>query len=651
MKYFFLLPVTMVLTACGGSGSSENTGRDPLPPPVTTPDVAELEALTSQSGLSLYGDSSITSFDSVGFAITADNAEIASISWTQVSGPSLQILSNRSQTIGFDVPQAGDYMLRASVTLEGANAPITMEHSFTAAESVQANANVRLDHSVVERGSVSLRVNSSLDLEQSTISWEQIAGPEVLDFTPQEDDLFFDVPEVDRDRVVQIRVTVTSPSGQVQSDDSFITIDNTVINENGYFPDNQQVVSTDMFVFNDDSPFKNAVEDCVYNNVLDRTCTFETLPLIGQTTSTPTIEDILDRTLVSHEWMGERFKQYLESSAAGPDMLNLLRGVTAVVISYDVRPSFYWVATGAIYLDADNFWVTPNERDTLNEAPDFRANFGNDLNFIIPWRYVKNNEYYPAGIYPSEQRGMRTFEDLEADISWLMYHELGHANDFFPPNTWNTFSQSSDPLTEFRQNGTNSDILDRSFPLRSDEMHALADVRFAGVDANDVQKTYNGDDLIPFFEPDISPAFYSYLNEREDFATLFERFMMKYRLDASADVALITREDNPNFIVSWGQRDRFNHADIQARVRFAVENVLPEVGDVEAIQASLPAPVLMNSSLSWFDNLVLGQSNSNSVSALSSSTQNNIEVSDQIREFREQELQGLHQDEFKLPSQ
>ena len=95
---------------------------------------------------------------------------------------------------------------------------------------------------------------------------------------------------------------------------------------------------------------------------------------------TPDIEDILNRTLVSHQWM-KRFEQYLRDSVVGQDMLNLLRGVTAVVISAEVRPSFYWAVTGAIYLDADN-WLTPVERDTLNEAPDYRAGFGAELQLL-----------------------------------------------------------------------------------------------------------------------------------------------------------------------------------------------------------------------------------------------------------------------------
>ena len=35
---------------------------------------------------------------------------------------------------------------------------------------------------------------------------------------------------------------------------------------------------------------------------------------------------------------------------------------------------------------------------------------------------------------------------------------------------------------------------------------------------------------------------YSYFTEREDLATLFERFMMLHRLDAEADVGVFTRE-------------------------------------------------------------------------------------------------------------
>lgn len=287
----------------------------------------------------------------------------------------------------------------------------------------------------------------------------------------------------------------------------------------------------------------------------------------------------MDRVLVSHQWMGERFKDYLTNSVVGPDMLRLLRGVTAIVISYEVRPSFYWAVTGAIYLDADNFWVTPLERDTLNEIPDYRSGFGSDLQFIMPWRYVKDDNYYPAGRFPVADRLTRTFADVEADISWLMYHELGHANDFFPPASWGQLSLNRSPLETINLSSMapDSDDLDSTFPLRSDEMHALAKVNFGGDDATLAQKNVTPDDVVNLFTPDVSTGFYNYYTTREDYATLFEKFMMKYRLDADSDIAIVARNDNPDYLVSWGQRNRFNEPALQQRVLFTVNRVLPEI--------------------------------------------------------------------------
>jgi hypothetical protein len=109
-----------------------------------------------------------------------------------------------------------------------------------------------------------------------------------------------------------------------------------------------------------DSPYANQLRDCVFSNTRSESCTLGTLPLLGMDTRNPTIDDVMDRVLVSHEWMGTRFRDLLE--ALPDDMLLLMRGVTAVVISSDVRPSFYWTRTGAIYLDPDYIWLTPEER-------------------------------------------------------------------------------------------------------------------------------------------------------------------------------------------------------------------------------------------------------------------------------------------------
>jgi hypothetical protein len=595
------------LTACGGSSNDGQTnGRAELPPAVITESVGTLEPIMTFGNIDLFGDSEFITNGSYGFALTTnDNSQITAVNWQQLSGPELIVLATNSQTIGFDALHAGNYTLQADVTTNTGIQQIT--HQFAVQQSDLTVANLRLDHTVTERGKVSLRVDSfNNNISTAAIIWKQVAGPAVLELQTEENRAFFIAPAVESDQIVQIETTVTFADGSTSIDKSIVTINDTQIIDTAYFPNSNIITSDDVFSFKADSAYKTAIESCIYTNSLNSTCTFGTLPLIGQQFNDPTIADILDRTLVSHDWMGQRFTQYLEQSAAGPDMLKLLRGVTAVVISYDVRPSFYWAATGAIYLDARNFWVIPEERDTLNEVPDFRSGFGSDLQFRVLWRYIKDNApYMPGANFSSTARDTRTFDALEADISWLMYHELGHANDFFPHDVWADLSNSDDPLSFFRNNGTNSDLMINSFPLNSAQMKGLAQVSFAGETANATQKTYVASDIEAFFTPDIASSYYSYLNEREDFATLFERFMMQYRLNASADIGIVNTQNNANFLVTWGQRDRFNHSTIQERTRFTVEKILPDLGDIAALQAELPTSTQLRSNVSWFDNVDL----------------------------------------------
>ncbi len=607
-----VIGATFLLAACGGSsdGGSGPAAPAPQPPPPTpVPDDSPATPLTTSNGLELYGQAEASLNESVGFAIrAASNASLSNVRWEQVSGPSsLVILANHTQAIGFDATVAGEYQLRVTAN-EANGTQRSLDFSLQVNQSDGVGANIRLDHTATERGRASLKVDVPADREVSTIEWEQIAGPDAQNVTIDEDSpsyVFFDAPSVNTDSVIVYQASITFTDQTTASDTALVMVKEDPINDDAYFPNSNLIVSADMFAYRPDSPYAAAIEGCVYTNQLAQTCRFSQLPLIGQIENNPTIEDILDRTLVSHNWMGERFEQYLRTSLAGPDMVQLLRATTAIVISYDVRPSFYWTATGAIYLDGRNFWLTPQERDTLNDRPDFRSDFGAQLSFVMPWRYVKNNDYYPAGRYPAEDRLQRTFSDLEASISWLMYHELGHANDFFPPSRWASLSTSDDPLSHFRANGASSDSFIVSHPLSSQQMKDLAQVSFAGETASTQQRGYRGDDVEQFFTPDVSPSYYSYLNEREDFATLFERFMMIYRLGASNDVGIIDTVDNSDVLVTWGQRNRINDARLQARVRSAVSTILPDL-NVAAIQAQLPQPELLDPTKSWFDNVVIG---------------------------------------------
>ncbi|MGL5360556.1 MAG: hypothetical protein ACRDBI_12710, partial [Shewanella sp.] len=281
----------------------------------------------------------------------------------------------------------------------------------------------------------------------------------------------------------------------------------------------------------------------------------------------------------------------------------LLQSVTAVVISYDVRPSFYWVVTGAIYLDPSDLWLTPAQRDSINEAPDYRSNFGNELNFIMPWRYVKNNQYAAQG-FPMTVRATRTLNQINPDLASLLYHELAHANDFFPRSVHASLKGPT-LLDDFERRNRSqslvSDQISRLYPLTSAQMSGLAKVSFLGANANDEQKAYQPSDVSTFFANDSANDFYAYSSTREDTAMLLEEAMMSYRYQILRDVAVTNKPAQlsaDSLIVEWGQRGRIGEASLESRAAFVIDEMLPELDGLSLI-ASLPEPLAMAQGQSW----------------------------------------------------
>lgn len=597
-----LLSLTLFLSACGGSGGSSND----TPPPVTPPPAA--------TTLTIQGDTEANQNQSVAIiAMLNADASAYKFTWTQTSGPALELLTANSQVLSFDAPSPGEYGFSVSVSDQNGAVRFQDTHTLMVNNQVH-NATVRLDHVVSESAKVSFRADAIPQREIISISWQQTAGQTVpqSNFTATDDEqfLFFDAPLVSADQILQFRATMTLDNGDNITDEVYLLVRNVASNEDGFFPGSaERIVTTEMHAYNSNSPYASALESCVYNNSVGSSCRFSTLPLLGQVSDSPDIDDVMDRVLVSHQWMGDRLKSYLENSVAAQDMLLLFRGVTAIIISYDVRPSFYWVATGAIYLDADNFWVTPEERDTLNDVPDFRSAFGADLQFIMPWRYVKDNQSYLArAAYPRQQRLSRTFEDLEADITWLMYHELAHANDYFPPDRWQDIPSSSDPLAYYNVMAPDSTSFASFYPLTSEQLKALAQVSFAGETATTEQRNVTDVEAAEMFQNDRAAMYYSYSSIREDYATLFERFMMAYRFGAEADTAVMkVRNENPDLIVTWGQRSRINDPSLLNRTRQVVRNIYPDL-DVDAIQPTLPAAQELRAGETWEANLNLEDS-------------------------------------------
>jgi hypothetical protein len=330
--------------------------------------------------------------------------------------------------------------------------------------------------------------------------------------------------------------------------------------------------------------------------------------------SDPTVEDVLERTLVSHTWMGVNLAQVLGELPA--DVLPLFRSVTAVVIASDVRPAHYDPDTGAIYLDPDFLWLSVAERDTVSTAPDPRSGFGLDLQFQMPWRYVRDNQRLTVFINAD---GSRDLEQIIEIMGYLLYHELAHAVDFMPPGRLAALTPGMTVAAALDQDPPISSSFQAAQPLSSTQLKQLAGVSFLGRSSTAQQRSVQPADLIPEFANDGAVQYYAYTSQFEDFATLFESAMMKWHFGYDKDTAITNRPASGgtnDAVVAWGTRGRLGEQPVANRVRDVGTRIYP--GDLAAYEAFLDtqptSPPRMRAGDTWSQNLTLTSTGPNALS-------------------------------------
>jgi len=555
----------------------------------------------------------------VGTTIGGCQGPLRSVQWTQTAGAAVALLSDKSGAISFLPLAAGTYSFRADVVdTNGAAASATVDIPVVASAD-STRVDVRNDQAVRQGGNVSLRAWPTLapgDAVQS-VTWKQTLGPPVIVDTSDPLRALFTAPMVAPDTIVGFTATLRTTQGNVATDEAFVLVESQAQAPNA----SEYVFSGDhvsrVYAYKPAGQYAAVLQRCVYDPQLQwagggkNTCPLVTLPFLAQDTggNEPTVAQIMDRVVVSHDWIGAAFEQFISRSDM-TDVRRLLNGVTAVVIGAHVRPSFYFGLTGAIYLDADNFWLTPEQRDVIDETPDFRSDFDRDLGYSGVWRYALNNNNI-FQFFPPTSRSTRTVDYLVFESAWLHYHELGHAGDFLPPAVRGSLNPT---LTAWDNIGPRysasqlpSDALAQQLPLTSTIMRALAQVEFFGVTADATQRTYTPQQVGDFFRADRASDEYNYTTVREDIAMLFEEFMMYHRHGIRRDVAItdkITPATTGNtLIVRWGQRGRSGAAAVAPRVKLAVQNIAPWV-DPNLVDV-LPAPLDMRAGESWNANLIL----------------------------------------------
>jgi hypothetical protein len=596
------------LTACGGGGSD-----------TPTPDPGGLCA--SGARFAVVSTAAPTPGKNAAAAVVGCGGAIANPQWTQTAGPAVALLSDRTQTISFEPPAAGSYAFRLSFR-DPAGADRTQDVTVAASGAAAATQlTLRVSQSVRMGGKVSVRAWPTLAGGETfeSITWTQVEGPAVTLDTRDPYVALFVAPDVAGDTPIRLRATLRTTSGLTDTDEALVLVERHV---QAPASDADAVWGGDhvsrVYAFKRTGPYAAVLAGCVYESNLryrgaqQNTCALTRLPFLAQDSGggVPTVEQVMDRVVVSHDWLGRNFEDFLRTQDTRGDFRRMLNSVTAVVLGAQVRPSFYYPLTGAIYLDGNNFWLTPDERDTVNEAPDFRSDFGSDLQYSDLWRYTQNNRSIFVFFSP-RSRVNRDVSYLLNESGWLMFHELGHALDFLPPSQYAGLNRTLDPWGNIGPRYANrqltSDLVTAAFPLQSPEMAGLGQVKFQGLSASATQRSYTPDQVAGFFSADRATDEYNYSTTREDVAMSLEEFLMQHRLGILRDKAILDKitstTTSSTAIVRWGQRGRVGQPDIKPRVRAIVEQLMPWLNpnDVEA----LPAPLALRAGESWSANLAV----------------------------------------------
>ena len=126
--------------------------------------------------------------------------------------------------------------------------------------------------------------------------------------------------------------------------------------------------------YNADSAYARAALECVTIYKQQKSCMVSDIAPLGYGNDQDvSVDDIAARLVVSHDWMGDVFTAALREMPQ--EMLNLFRSVNAVVLSFDIRPSFYHSGTASLYIDPRYLWQSAGQWQDIYQQDDYRESF------------------------------------------------------------------------------------------------------------------------------------------------------------------------------------------------------------------------------------------------------------------------------------
>ncbi len=331
-----------------------------------------------------------------------------------------------------------------------------------------------------------------------------------------------------------------------------------------------------VFPYRSTTPHKEELQKCIFGIEQATSCRVEELPLLGLASRPITVNDILDRTMVSHTYLGDSFRDVL--TVLDPNVYRMFSGVAAIVISDRINPSFFNADTATIYLSARYFWRNAAERPATGPV-DPRVAFSQSIfRFLLDSEYIVDGQY--AFFSPTTNRPPAV---MKRYVARILFHELAHANDFYPPATLvggdyprhKTYYQLTDVVLSSR--GRLSDHLPTQ--PRSELMKQVEMARQTGEAADGLAESATAQAVVSEFRDDVVTDTYGYYSSLEDGAMLVEEALMYHYFGATRVVAVIRltptgQVDHPNpDALYWAQAGRIFKSDIAPRAGHLLEKI------------------------------------------------------------------------------
>lgn len=343
-----------------------------------------------------------------------------------------------------------------------------------------------------------------------------------------------------------------------------------------------------------DHSFVSSIEKCPYSIKASDLCSLEELPFIAQLSDDWGIEEIGQRVVVTKDWMGQRFLELLKELKDDKDLMKMFGAVTGIVISSKLSSSFYYSGNGFIYLEPDYLYLNKEELKSIQGPLDPRSGRASKLSFRKTWFYFKNNKMITNNTYDKEIK--------KYSLLRLLYHELAHANDFFPFYSLSDVNIDEKNLLNFSYNYK---FIDSSHKTSSfEKLDSILLKRVENyINSGDVEyqifvESLSVEDIASSFKDGSASDTYNYYNRYENFAMKLEELLMLknhsiYRYIMFSDVEKNIDKSFSEFTFYWSQRGRILKDDILEDSLNLYQSIFPDA-DIYKIKKDLNTKSLKN---------------------------------------------------------